>query len=129
MPPLGAASERRLRLDDPWLELTRDAEDEDRLSGWMADDDADTLARLAAAETRALIRRLTAPSTDPLAVPYGLRVIDRFRAGSGGLRVTLAWPARNTEPTFLMEYFDCTSASDGLEEVSKRVVAVILDIA
>ncbi|MEY2232795.1 hypothetical protein [Streptomyces sp. BF23-19] len=36
---------------------------------------------------------------------------------------------KNAEPTFLMEYFDCTSASDGLEEVTKRVVAVILDIA
>lgn len=35
----------------------------------------------------------------------------------------------HAEPTFLMEYFDCTSASDGLEEVIKRVVAVILDIA
>ncbi|MEU9030679.1 hypothetical protein AB0D46_24785 [Streptomyces sp. NPDC048383] len=33
------------------------------------------------------------------------------------------------EPTFLMEYFDCTSASDGLDEVTKRVVAVIRDIA
>ncbi|MGW5781945.1 hypothetical protein [Streptomyces sp. NPDC003863] len=55
MPSLGAVSERRLRLDAPCLELTRDAEDEDedRLSGWMADD-ADTLARLAAAETGAL---------------------------------------------------------------------------
>ncbi|MFJ6784436.1 hypothetical protein [Streptomyces yangpuensis] len=36
---------------------------------------------------------------------------------------------KNAEPTFLLEYFDCTSASDGLEEVTNRVVAVILDIA
>ncbi|MFD9078135.1 hypothetical protein [Streptomyces erythrochromogenes] len=34
----------------------------------------------------------------------------------------------NAEPTFLLEYFDSTSASEGLEEVTKRVVAVILDI-
>ncbi|MFJ6722365.1 hypothetical protein [Streptomyces sp. NPDC091259] len=26
---------------------------------------------------------------------------------------------KNAEPTFLMEYFDCTSASDGLDEVAK----------
>ncbi|MEU3317120.1 hypothetical protein ABZ743_31195 [Streptomyces sp. NPDC006662] len=36
---------------------------------------------------------------------------------------------KNTEPTFLLDYFDCTSASDGLEEVATRVVAVVLDIA
>ncbi|THA53128.1 hypothetical protein [Streptomyces sp. A1136] len=36
---------------------------------------------------------------------------------------------KNAEPTFLMEYFDCISASDGLEEVTKRVVAVLLDLA
>ncbi|TVL88424.1 hypothetical protein [Streptomyces sp. SAJ15] len=94
VPSLGAGKEQRFRLDDPWLELSGDAEDEDRLSGWMTGDDADTLAQLTAAETGASIRRLTAPGTDPLAVPDGLQVIDRFRAGSGGLRVTLAWPAR-----------------------------------
>ncbi|MEU2391834.1 hypothetical protein [Streptomyces sp. NPDC007369] len=32
------------------------------------------------------------------------------------------------EPTFVFEYFDGISASDGLEEVTKCVVAVILDI-
>ncbi|MEW1699373.1 MULTISPECIES: hypothetical protein [unclassified Streptomyces] len=36
---------------------------------------------------------------------------------------------KNAEPTFLLQYFDCTSASDGLEEVTNRVVSVILDIA
>ncbi|MEV8535666.1 hypothetical protein [Streptomyces sp. NPDC051211] len=36
---------------------------------------------------------------------------------------------KNTDPTFLLDYFDCISAFDGLEEVTKRVVAVILDIA
>lgn len=39
------------------------------------------------------MRRLTAPGTGPLAVPGRVQVIDRFRSGSGGLRVTLAWPA------------------------------------
>ncbi|MFD6113765.1 hypothetical protein ACFWG0_27155 [Streptomyces yangpuensis] len=36
---------------------------------------------------------------------------------------------KNAEPTFLLEYFDSTSASDGLEEVATRVVAVVLDLA
>ncbi|WP_432089584.1 hypothetical protein [Streptomyces sp. bgisy095] len=89
----GAAGERRFRLDDPWLELSDDAADEDRLSGWMADDDADVLAVLAADGDGLSVRRLTAPATLPLAVPGRVRVIDRFRSGSGGLRVTLAWPA------------------------------------
>ncbi|MFD3515475.1 hypothetical protein [Streptomyces sp. NPDC058657] len=35
---------------------------------------------------------------------------------------------KRAEPTSLTEYFDCTSAFDGLEEVAKRVVALILDI-
>ncbi|MFJ3819256.1 hypothetical protein [Streptomyces sp. NPDC090056] len=39
------------------------------------------------------VRRLAAPGTLPLAVSGGVRVIERFRSGSGGLRVTLAWPA------------------------------------
>ncbi|MFE7511417.1 hypothetical protein ACFU8I_09350 [Streptomyces sp. NPDC057540] len=41
----------------------------------------------------AALRRLTAPGTTPLAVPDAVRVVERFRAGSGGLRVTLAWPS------------------------------------
>ncbi|MGW4725444.1 hypothetical protein [Streptomyces sp. NPDC004291] len=84
----GDTGERRFRLDDPVLELSDDAAGEDRLSGWTTDADA-----LAATDTGASVRRLTAPVTPPLAVPGGVRVIDRYRAGSGGLRVTLAWPA------------------------------------
>ncbi|WP_191878505.1 MULTISPECIES: hypothetical protein [Streptomyces] len=57
------------------------------------DTDADALAELAAGEFGASVRRLTAPGTGPLAVPGRVQVIDRFRSGSGGLRVTLAWPA------------------------------------
>ncbi|MFC7980149.1 hypothetical protein ACFUT3_33570 [Streptomyces cinereoruber] len=91
----GQAAERRFRLDDPVLELADDADGEDRLSGWTTDTDADAdaLATLTATDTGASLRRLTAPATPPLAVPAGVRVIDRYRAGSGGLRVTLAWPA------------------------------------
>ncbi|MFC8790827.1 helix-turn-helix transcriptional regulator [Streptomyces cinereoruber] len=85
--------ERRFRLDDPVLELSDDAAGEDRLSGWTTDTDADTLTALTATDTGASLRRLTAPATPRLAVPGGVRVIDRFRSGSGGLRVTLAWPA------------------------------------
>ncbi|MFI1712674.1 hypothetical protein [Streptomyces litmocidini] len=92
-PSLGTGAAQRFRMDDPLLELTEDAEDEDRLSGWMTEDDADTLAELTAAEAGASIRKLTTPGTAPLAVPDAVRVIDRFKAGSGGLRVTLAWPA------------------------------------
>ncbi|WP_331723815.1 hypothetical protein OG592_44630 (plasmid) [Streptomyces avidinii] len=88
----GGAS-HRFRLDDPWLTLADDAAGEDTLSGWSTDTDADTMAALAGAEFGAVLRQLTAPGTGPLAVPGEVRVIDRFRSGSGGLRLTLAWPA------------------------------------
>nr|WSW49864.1 hypothetical protein OG296_43395 [Streptomyces sp. NBC_01001] len=81
------------RLDDPWLALADDAASEDELSGWSTDADADAVAELAAGEFGASLRRLTAPGTGPLAVLGEVRVIDRFRSGSGGLRLTLAWPA------------------------------------
>ncbi|MFH9959640.1 hypothetical protein ACH4OX_36275 [Streptomyces roseolus] len=90
--PTGAAR-RRFQLWDPWVELSDDPEGEDRLTGWTSDDDtADTLAALAAAD--ASVSRLTTPGTAPLAIPGDVRVIDRFRPGSGGLRVTLTWPSR-----------------------------------
>ncbi|MFJ9551119.1 hypothetical protein [Streptomyces erythrochromogenes] len=88
----GGAS-HRFRLDDPWLTLADDAGGEDTLSGWSTDDDADAIAALAAGEFGASLCRLTAPGTGPLAVPGEVRVIDRFRSGSGGLRLMLAWPA------------------------------------
>ncbi|MFD3472262.1 hypothetical protein ACFWWM_39295 [Streptomyces sp. NPDC058682] len=88
----GGAS-HRFRLDDPWLALADDAAGEDTLSGWSTDDDADSPAALAGGEFGASLRRLTAPGTGPLAVPGQVRVIERFRSGSGGLRLTLAWPA------------------------------------
>ncbi|MGW2672350.1 hypothetical protein ACWC5F_30400 [Streptomyces sp. NPDC001272] len=84
----------RFRLDDPWLTLADDPAGEDQLSGWSTDNDADQLAELTAGELGASVRRLTAPGTAALAVLGEVRVIDRFRSGSGGLRVTLAWPAR-----------------------------------
>jgi hypothetical protein len=74
------------------VELSDDPAGEDRLTGWMTDGEVDALAVLAADEGVS-VRRLTAPGTPPLAVPGGVRVIDRFRSGSGGLRVTLTWPA------------------------------------
>ncbi|MER6392772.1 hypothetical protein ABT236_30445 [Streptomyces sp. NPDC001523] len=80
----------RFRLDDPWLALADDAGGEDCLSGWSTTDDADALGALTAGEFGASLRRLTAPDTGPLAVPGQVRVTDRFRSGSGGLRVTLA---------------------------------------
>ncbi|TDU73521.1 hypothetical protein EDD91_0070 [Streptomyces sp. KS 21] len=51
------------------------------------------MAELAAGEFGASVSRLTAPGTGPLAVLGEVRVIERYRSGSGGLRVTLAWPA------------------------------------
>ncbi|WP_162688858.1 MULTISPECIES: hypothetical protein [unclassified Streptomyces] len=63
------------------------------MSGWLTDADADELAELAAGEFGVSVSRLTAPGTGPLAVLGEVRVIERFRSGSGGLRVTLAWPA------------------------------------
>ncbi|MFF5447065.1 hypothetical protein [Streptomyces sp. NPDC012888] len=83
----------RFRLDGPWLVLADDAEGEDQLSGWSTDADADELAALTAGEFGASVGRLTAPGTAPLAVLGEVRVIERFRSGAGGLRVTLAWPA------------------------------------
>ncbi|MFJ3841509.1 hypothetical protein ACIPY6_39220 [Streptomyces sp. NPDC090054] len=34
------------------------------------------------------------PGVEAVAVPGEVRLLDRARAGHGGLRVTLAWPAR-----------------------------------
>ncbi|MBX9420833.1 hypothetical protein [Streptomyces lateritius] len=87
-----AAGERRFRLDDPVLDLADDETDDDHLSGWMADDAADALAGLTA-DTGVSVRRLAEPATPPLAVDGPARVIEQFRSGSGGLRITLAWPA------------------------------------
>ncbi|WP_329202681.1 MULTISPECIES: hypothetical protein [unclassified Streptomyces] len=89
--PNGAT--RRFRLDDPWLTLADDPAGEDVLSGWSTDTDADTVAELAAGGFGASLRRLNAPGSGPLAVLGEVRVIDRFRSGAGGLRLTLAWPA------------------------------------
>ncbi|MFC7897681.1 hypothetical protein [Streptomyces sp. NPDC057381] len=84
--------ELRCRLDDPWLQLATDAADDDRLSGWMSDHDADVLAALTAEGEGAAVRRLAAPGTPPLTVLGGARVIDRSRRGGGALRVTVSWP-------------------------------------
>ncbi|MFJ3883366.1 hypothetical protein ACIPW5_38705 [Streptomyces sp. NPDC090077] len=81
----------RFRLDGPHLVLAEDAEGEDVLSGWSTDEDA--LAALTAGEFGASLGRLTAPGTVPLAVRGRVRLVERFRSGSGGLRVTLGWPA------------------------------------
>ncbi|MFJ6354809.1 hypothetical protein ACIQKB_35800 [Streptomyces sp. NPDC092046] len=89
----GPEGPTRLRLDGPRLLLADDAEDEDQLSAWTTEDDADTLAKLTAGEFGASLRRLTVPGAAPLAVPGEVRLTDRFRTGSGGLKVTLAWPA------------------------------------
>ncbi|WP_030390961.1 hypothetical protein [Streptomyces sp. NRRL S-241] len=82
----------RLRLGGPLLLLADDAEDEDQLAGWTTEDDADTLAKLTDGKFGAALRRLTVPGAAPLAVPE-VRLTDLFRNGSGGLKVTLAWPA------------------------------------
>ncbi|MEU5810718.1 hypothetical protein [Streptomyces sp. NPDC047718] len=84
----------RFRLDDPHLVLADEVEGEDQLSGWSTDADADELAALTAGAFGATVARLTEPGTGPLAVLGQVRVIERFRSGSGGLRVTLAWPTR-----------------------------------
>lgn len=88
----------RFRLDDPWLTLAHDAEGEDVLSGWSTDTDADAPAELTVGTFGAPLRRLTAPGTKPLAVMGAVRVIDRFRSGSGGLRLTLAGVPRAPSP-------------------------------
>ncbi|MET9607081.1 hypothetical protein ABZZ17_18685 [Streptomyces sp. NPDC006512] len=85
---------RTFRLDDPILTLTDDVAEEDRLSGWSTDEDADALTTLGAQEFGATLRRLTVLGFEAVAVPGEVRVLDRTRAGRGGLWVTLAWPAR-----------------------------------
>jgi hypothetical protein len=86
----GAAEAQR--GEDLLEELATDAQDDDRLSGWMSDQDADVLAGLAAGEHGVAVSRLTAPGTLPLTVLGGARVTDRARRGGGGLRVTVSWP-------------------------------------
>ncbi|KIF01189.1 hypothetical protein PL81_37000 [Streptomyces sp. RSD-27] len=68
------------------MHLADDPSDEDRLSGWSTDDDADDADDALAA--------LAAPGAGPLAVLGEVRVIDRYRSGSGGPGPMLAWPAR-----------------------------------
>ncbi|WP_328761082.1 hypothetical protein [Streptomyces sp. NBC_00272] len=85
----------RLGLDGPVVELADDAEGEDRLSGRFTEEDADALAEVTSGGSGTAVNRLTAPGTAaPPAVPGDARVLDRFRSGAGGLRVTLTWPAR-----------------------------------
>ncbi|TDU73545.1 hypothetical protein [Streptomyces sp. KS 21] len=83
----------RFRLEDPHLLLADDAEDEDRLSGWSTVEDADALAALSVGTFGLTVKHPAAPGTPPLAALGEARVIDRFRSGSGDLRLTLAWPA------------------------------------
>ncbi|MFF5705515.1 hypothetical protein ACFY7H_23935 [Streptomyces sp. NPDC012794] len=90
---VAGAGRRTFRLDGPHLVLAEDAEGEDELSGWSTDEDADELAVLMAGESGAAVGRLTVPGSVPLTVAGRVRVVERFRSGSGGLRVTLAWPA------------------------------------
>ncbi|MFE4660926.1 hypothetical protein ACFRFJ_30070 [Streptomyces hydrogenans] len=88
--PTGAPP-RRVQLWDPRVWLSDDPEGEDQLTGWTTDDEADVLAELTTADCS--VTRLTAPGTDPLAVPGRVRLVDRFDPGTGGLRVTLTWPS------------------------------------
>ncbi|MDX3540240.1 hypothetical protein PV721_39245 [Streptomyces sp. MB09-01] len=69
------------------------ASNANRLSGWSTDEDADALAALSAGTFGLTVKHLAAPGTPPLAVLGEARVIDRFRSGTGGLRLTIAWPA------------------------------------
>ncbi|WP_327388076.1 hypothetical protein [Streptomyces sp. NBC_01207] len=48
MAAAAVAEGHRFRVEDPHLLLTDDAADEDHLSGWTTDEDADTLAALTA---------------------------------------------------------------------------------
>ncbi|MFC9297240.1 hypothetical protein ACFTWH_35705 [Streptomyces sp. NPDC057011] len=74
--------------------LADDVEGTDHLSGWVADaTDTDALAALAAGAVGATLTRLTAPGAGPLAVLGEVRLTDRFRSGSGALRITLEWHA------------------------------------
>ncbi|KJY24377.1 hypothetical protein [Streptomyces sp. A1547] len=83
--PGAGGGTRRFRLEDPHLLLANEAEDEDRLSGWSTDEDADALAALSAGTFGLPVKHLSAPGTAPLAVHGEARVIDRFRSGRHSL--------------------------------------------
>ncbi|MFE1787859.1 hypothetical protein ACFW7J_05510 [Streptomyces sp. NPDC059525] len=87
----GAA--RRFRLDGPHLVLADDPNGEDRLSSWSTDDDAAVLRALVAGEVGASVRRLTVLGAGPFAVLGEVRVIDRFRSGSGAALAAQRTPA------------------------------------
>ncbi|WP_406368782.1 hypothetical protein [Streptomyces sp. NBC_01546] len=57
---------RTVRLDDPWLVLADDVEEE-RLAGWCTEEDADALAG-PAGEFGESVQRRQRPGTVPLAV-------------------------------------------------------------
>ncbi|MFE1790879.1 hypothetical protein ACFW7J_21195 [Streptomyces sp. NPDC059525] len=89
----GVAGTRSFRLDDPHLFLSEDAAGEDRLSAWFTEADAESVAECGAGALGAVVRRLSVPGRDPLAVLGEARVVDRFRSPSGWEYVTLGWPA------------------------------------
>ncbi|MFD9078136.1 hypothetical protein [Streptomyces erythrochromogenes] len=107
----GGEGATRLRLDGPLLLLADDTQEQDQLTGWTTEDDADTLAKLTAGEFGASLRRLAAPGAAPLAVPGEVRLIDLFRNGSGGLKVTLVWPAALRGAASAMRAEWCATAS------------------
>ncbi|MCX4808853.1 hypothetical protein OG594_46190 [Streptomyces sp. NBC_01214] len=55
----------RFRIEDPHLLLANDAEDEDRLSGWTTDEDADALAALSAGTFGLTVKHLATPGAPP----------------------------------------------------------------
>ncbi len=83
-----------VRFDDPLLCLADDAEGTDRLSGWVAEDDAETLDELGEGAYGMTMQRVAVPGLAPLAVMGEVQVSGRARPTGGRCWLELSWPSR-----------------------------------
>ncbi|MEV0416000.1 hypothetical protein AB0I68_35895 [Streptomyces sp. NPDC050448] len=77
---------RMFRLDDPVVTLVDDVEEDEHVSGWSTEADAEALAELAAGESGLTVKRLMVPCMAPVAVLGPARVSGWFLSGRAGFR-------------------------------------------
>lgn len=83
---MGAAGSMvTFRLDDPVVTLV-DAEEDEHVSGWSTEADAEALAELAAGESGLTVKRLMVPRMARAAVLGRARVSGWFLSGRAGFR-------------------------------------------
>ncbi|MBW5481221.1 hypothetical protein [Streptomyces bambusae] len=85
-----AGAQRTVRLADPVLALTDDADQMDRLTGWMTESDVEALALLQGQDGMTL--QLAASGRSTMAVPAKARLAVREPPRQGWAYVELAWP-------------------------------------